>query len=135
MKLEADKVSKILMDCLYREEEVGEVEDGKAPEGAVVIEGIMQKFGFNPERLEVHKAEIRELLAELPDEFMADKGGGMSFMQACVDRNGDQWGEQPTMDELFVLGQAAGMVKLLMPREMWGALPGGMPYFVVDVRE
>lgn len=79
-----------------------------------------------------HRDEIAWLLAELPDEFMASKGGGWSFLNACIDRHGDPWtGMQMTVAKLFALGEAAGLVVCQMPREMWDVLPGGMPYYVV----
>jgi hypothetical protein len=36
------------------------------------------------------------------------------------------------MEHLFQLGLAAGYVKPLLPREMWAAFPGGVPYYVVN---
>jgi len=57
----------------------------------------------------------------------------MSFLNACQDRNGNQWTDlHQRMEQLFVLGQAAGFVSCLLPRDMWAALPGGMPYYVVS---
>ena len=74
------------------------------------------------------------MLSHLPTGFHKSGGGGWSFLQACQDDNDVQWtGEHRTMDMLFALGQALGYVALALPREMWAALPGGMPYFVVDV--
>jgi len=70
----------------------------------------------------------------LPDEFHTGKGGGWSFLDACNDRNGAQWTSlHRTMDQLVCLGHAIGAVSFCLPREMWKILPGGMPYFVVDV--
>lgn len=91
----------------------------------------MHSFGFNPSRLAEHKQEIKEMLECLSDEFRADKGGGWSFLQACVTKDGDQWGEHQNINELLALGIATGQAKILMHRELWSALPGGMPYFVV----
>jgi hypothetical protein len=79
-------------------------------------------------------AEIRAMLAELPDQYRKSGGGGWSFLNACDDRHGTQWtGFHRTMEHLFMLGLAIGAVTLLMPRELWDALPGGMPYYMVDV--
>jgi len=36
------------------------------------------------------------------------------------------------MEKLFLLGLAIEKVKCLMPREVWPALPGGMPYYVIN---
>jgi hypothetical protein len=31
------------------------------------------------------------------------------------------------------MGVGLGLVKPAMPRNLWPALPGGMPYYIVDV--
>ena len=72
------------------------------------------------------------MLENLPLDFQENSGGGMSFLKACDDQEGNQWtGLHRRMEELFVLGTGLGKVKCLMPRELWAALPGGMPYYVV----
>lgn len=123
-KLTAAKVDEIIRKCLFKE--------GEPTEDKVVADGIMNSFGFHPGRLEENKPVIKELLNELPDTFMASGGGGMSFLNACMDKHENHWGEHPNMECLFALGTAAGYVKLALPREMWSSLPGGMPYYVVD---
>jgi hypothetical protein len=122
--LTADRVTKILRDCLFCDDE--------PTEGAVVAEGILRPFGFHPGRLAGHRAEIGRMLRELPGQFMESQGGGWSFLNACMDRHGVQWtGMHQAMDELFVLGIATGQAAYLLPRDMWSAFPGGMPYVVV----
>ena len=32
-----------------------------------------------------------EFLNQLPDSFKAEGGGGMSFINMCIDKNGKQW--------------------------------------------
>jgi len=123
MKLTAENVNTVFRACLF--------EDGEDTANAVKAEGIMSNFGFHPERLAKHKADIASMLAELPDEFRADKGGGWSFLNACMTRDGDQWGEHVNMEQLVTLGIATGHAKMLLPRDMWEVLPGGMPYFAV----
>ena len=121
--LTAKNVETIFMDCLFRDDE----DTSKA----VIVEGILNQFGFHPDRLESHKQAIAEMLAELPDEFQSDKGGGWSFLNACMTKAGEQWGEHQNMEQLFTLGIATKKANWLMPRKMWKALPGGMPYVVV----
>lgn len=123
-RLSTTRVESIFMDCLFR--------DGEDTSNHVKAEGITTTAGFHPERLKGHEAEIVEMLGELPDEFKETGGGGMSFLNACNDKHGNQWTSyHRTMEQLFQLGIASGKAKLLMPRAMWGALPGGMPYYVV----
>ena len=88
---------------------------------------------FNSKALDENKARILELLRELPEEFMkSGSGGGWSFLEAANDKHGNQWtGMHMVMAQLFGMGQAAGLVELLLPRELWAVAPGGMPYYVV----
>jgi hypothetical protein len=135
--ISSERVSEIFHDVLYTTDEVLAVPQGDAPEGAVVVEGVMTKFGLHPQRLESHRDEVTHMLQALPMEFRSvavGGGGGWSFLNACQDANDHQWtGMHQVMDELFVLGQGLGLVSYLMPRDMWDAMPGGMPYVMVSV--
>lgn len=128
-KLTAEHVSQIFQDCLFTEEEVAE---HKRPDDAVIVEGVLLRFGLHPARLESHREEVLELLGELPEQFMESKGGGWSFLNACVRGDGTQWGEHSSMEELFVLGIGLGLAGWCLPREMWPLLPGEAPYVWVE---
>ncbi|MDZ7798256.1 MAG: hypothetical protein U5L76_01410 [Patescibacteria group bacterium] len=122
--IDPERVNAIFIDCLFKEDE--------ETNNYVKAEGITQNVGFHTDRLESHKAEIEEILDELPDEFKMSGGGGTSFLNACNDKHGNQWTDlHQRMDQLFQLGTAIGKAKCLMPRAMWSALPGGMPYYAV----
>lgn len=124
MELNAKNVHDTFLDCLFK--------DGENTNNHIVGEGVMNKVGFHPERLESHKNDIIEMCEGLPNEFKEKGGGGMSFLNMCNDKNGTQWADlHQTMDELVALGNAIGKMAFLMPREMWGVLPCGMPYLVV----
>jgi hypothetical protein len=125
--IDAQKLDVVFRDCLFTDEEL-KVSTTPAP---VIVEGVLGSFGFHPTRLESHRNFVRECLAQLPKEFMEESGGGWSFLNACMTKNGKQWGEHFNVNELYVLGQALNFVKCLLPRDMWNILPGGMPYFVV----
>jgi hypothetical protein len=126
MKLTPQAVDDLMHKCLFAE--------GEAHNDAIEVEGIVSKFGFDPKRVTSHSADIGDLLAELPDNFHVSKGGGWSFLNACEDRHGNLWtGEHRTMEHLFCLGIAAGKAQWLLPRDMWSALPGGMPYVSVNL--
>lgn len=131
-KLTAEGVEKILRDCLFRKEEII---GGKPPVDAVIVDGIFRKFGLHKQRLESHRSEVSEMLTDLPDQFMQGKGGGWSFLNMCMTKDGNQWGEHRNMEELMVLGCGLGLVELQLPREMWAALPGGVPYLSVNISE
>lgn len=127
MTLTKNHVNEVFLHCLYSQDELPA--DGSPPSGAVLVEGIVRKFGLHPERLDEKRCEIREMLLELPTEF--SEGGGWSFLKMCVDKNGHQWGEHPDMEELLVLGIATKQAAYCMPRDMWSLLPGGVPYVAV----
>lgn len=115
MNLTAENVERLFGECLS--------DDGEP------VEGIMARVVLNTSGRE---DEIGEMLAELPDEFQVKGGGGWSFLNACQTKAGEQWtGMHSTMDKLFMLGIAAGKAKWLLPRDMWGVLPGGVPYVAV----
>lgn len=90
------------------------------------VEGITGTFYFSPEKLAEHKQEIIEQVKDLPDGF----DEGWSFLQACMTKEGHQWGEHPDMERLMVLGIGVEVLEYCLPKFLWGALPGGMPYFI-----
>jgi hypothetical protein len=125
MKLTSENVEKVILESLFV--------SGEDVSTAVIGEGCRYKIGFHPERLKANETNIYEMLLCLPDEFMKSKGGGWSMLNACIDRNRVQWADlHDTVDRLITLGSAVGKVSFMLPREMWTALPGGMPYFVVN---
>lgn len=124
--IDSQKLEEVFVNCLF--------EEGESSDFYIPIEGIVNNAGFHPERLELNRDSVREWLNQLPDSFHADKGGGMSFLNACVTKDGDHWGEHPSMEQLFLLGMGLGYVTCPMPREMWKVLPGSVPYYTVDTR-
>lgn len=123
-KLTAEAVSALFDRCRLRQDD-----DRVDP---VWVSGIVTEGAFHRQRIADAAGGIAALLAELPDEFRSDRGGGWSFLQACQDRHGNQWtGLHMVMERLFLLGNAAGFVTELLPREMWSVLPGGVPYYAI----
>ena len=112
MKLTAENVEMIFTNCLFR--------DGEETKNQVKAEGIMGMFGFNPKRLKEQKDKIYEMLKQLPDTFQKDNGGGMSFLNACDDKDGYQWtGFHAIMEQLLVLGIAINKIKYCLPKAIW----------------
>lgn len=120
----AERVQAVFMDCLFKE--------GEPTDSAVIGKGVVRDFGFHPERLANHKAEIAEMCNELPDTFQKKSGGGWSFLNLCMDKHGTQWGEHANCEQLVALAIASGQGSYPLPREMWQVLPGGMPYVAFD---
>jgi hypothetical protein len=118
--IDAVRVNEIFEECLH----------GPEP---VHIDGIVHAVNLSRERVQSHAQEINGWLDALPEPFQRTGGGGWSFLNACDDRNGEQWtGLHLVMEQLFLLGMVLKRVSYVMPRELWGALPGGMPYLVVE---
>jgi hypothetical protein len=125
------KVKDIFFDSLYTDKE--DPGNGTAPEGAVIVDSIRGPYGFHPERLKSHEAEVREVLSQMPIPFHKDSGGGWSFLNLCQTKNGEQWGEHENVEQLVCLGIGLGLVSYCMPREFWVSLPGGMPYVMISL--
>lgn len=131
--IEPIKVHDMFLDCLYRQDELKE---GKPIISPIEVEGIRGKFGLHPDRIKKYEAQIIDWLKELPNSFREEIGGGWSFLNGCMTHDEkDIWtGEQRIVDELFCLGIAIGKVAYCAPREMWSAMPGGVPYIkIIDI--
>jgi len=134
MRLTAENVHATIKECLPKSISAADrekLEKGEAVDGITLVKGVVGGFAFVTSKLEAKRADIESMLKELPPEFMKSGGGGYSFLNACMTKDGEHWGEQPTVGELVCLGLGLKLVEFVMPREMWSALPGGMPYFVV----
>ncbi len=125
MKLTPQEVNRIFKKCLIDSSLV-------KPEDSIIANGIVHRAHFSKRAIEENKTTIRELLDELPDSFKQDHGGGMSFLNMCIDRHGNYWTSlHATMEELVMLGQAIGAVKYNVPAQFWPLLPGGVPYISI----
>jgi len=127
--IDAKRLEEITVQSLFTEKELNENPEIK--ETATKGECIRASFGFHPERIESHRAEVIAMLRELDLNFYESKGGGWSFLNLPFDKNGNQWGEQSNADMLLLISNALGLMKIQMPREMWKLCPGGVPYVVV----
>ena len=127
MELTSKNVEEVFEDC----RRPLELED-RPMDTMTEIEGIIQMFVFNQKALDEHRDDIESMLLQLPTQFRQGVGGGWSFLNACNREDGVQWtGEHVQMERLFAMGMGIGKVACVMPRDMWPALPGGMPYYVI----
>jgi len=132
VQINEQEVEEAFRDCLFKQEELPA--DGSPPEGTVIVEGIVNNFGFHPERLEQKCQQVVEWLKALPHQFRKKGGGGWSFLNACNQEDGVQWTDyHQSMEQLFALGMGLGLIECQLPRAMWSILPGGMPYYAIDV--
>lgn len=133
--IDPQEVEQLLRYCLFTQDEI---QDGEPKPGIdwVKVEGITHTFGLVKSRLDEVAPKVNEMLDNLPAGFHADSGGGWGFLEACNDKNGDQWtGMHIRMGELFCLGVGIGRVECLVSRDLWKSLPGGMPYYRINKPE
>lgn len=114
--------------ALYEPGEVAEVP--VVPRDAVFVDGLVRRFAFHPERIKAAKPEVDALLRELSIHFQIGDGGGATFLNGCLDKNGEQWGEHRDVEALVALGIGVGSASWVL-RDMADALPGGVPFFEV----
>jgi hypothetical protein len=108
------------MDCLFNE--------GEDTTNQVKVEGIVNKFGLHPQRLEEKRELVTDLLAELPAEFKE----GWSFLNLCTTKDGKQWtGMHCICEQLVVMAIGLGLMEYCVQRELWAILPGGVPYLKI----
>ena len=133
--IDPEAVRAAFVSCLYTGDELRGMKKGEVPKGAVIVEGIRSRYGFHPKRLEEKRFQVKRWLKALPHSFREKSGEGWSFLQACTQENGVQWtGLHERMEQLFCLAMGLGLAKCLASREMWTALPGGMPYYSISVK-
>jgi len=119
--IDSKRVHEMFKDCLYNDVEIV---NGKPIVDPVLIQGIMSRFGLHSTRLESYREEVKGMLQEIRESFLE----GDSFLNFCTLKDGEQWtGFHDTMQELMCLGLGLGLIEYMLPKEMWRALPGGMP--------
>ena len=130
MELNRENVESIMKKCLFTKPEIdAAVAAGeKHPQEAVVVKAVAHTFGFHPERLKGSEDDVVSLLRQLPEEFHE----GWSFLNAPLNRDKEQWGEQRDAEALISLGIGLGYVTECIPG-LRAALPGGVPYYQVTV--
>jgi hypothetical protein len=122
MQLTNENVINIATDCMP-EQQSDQITMGQ---------GIIMDIAYLNDKLEKHKKDIQSMLKQLPSQFMLKEGGGWSFLNACLNKDGIQWtGDHSTIELLITLGNAIQCVEFQFPKTMWHVLPGGVPYFAV----
>lgn len=129
--LTSQRVREVLEDCMHTEEEVEGKSYDEIIKDSLVVEGIASVFAFVPEKVESHREDVRAMLGELNPTFHKSSGGGWSFLNMCMTKDDEQWtGLHQEQEALCVLAIALNLGSWLLPRSMWSAMPGGVPYFV-----
>lgn len=143
MELNAQNVEEVFMDCLLDDAlgdkaklvasdvDRSEVAEKLKSIGVIVAEGIVTSVGFDEEKINKRKDDIQSMINHLKPDFKE----GYSFIMVAFRSDGGQWGEQRNAELLYLLGNAAGLARILMPRVMWPTLPGGVPYMQFDINK
>jgi len=133
--IDANRVSEIFMDCLWNEQERSMYSEEELVRMSTQIPAlVMGTVCFNPDRLVKHSEEITSMLSELSPNFFKNNGGAGHFNQMPFTAKQEQWGEHINAEELMCLGMGIGKVKYAIEdRLAWSAMPGGVPFIVVDL--
>ena len=123
MLINPNRIHEIFLDCLFKE--------GEDHSQYISASGLTISVDFHPERIEKYSDEIHNILLNLPKEFQEDEGGGYTFLNMVLDKENNHCMEQSTAQELLLLSMGSGWADNLLPREVWSALPGGVPYIIV----
>lgn len=125
----AARVAEVVGASLYSDEAVRQLPPNTPPANAIMVEGVLNTFAFDPKRLEANRVTVRQLISEIvQDTFYKDVGGGWSFLNLCIDAAGEQWAEHRTADDFTCICIALGLAGFCAPRSMWPFLPGAAPY-------
>lgn len=134
--INSERITEMFLNSLYSQEEVESlgITAEKHPEDSRIIQGLTGSFLVAP-RIKEHRAELIEMLRELPDVFRQSVGGGRSFTSMCVDRNGELWtGMHRVMEQFVILSLANELISMTSPIMSRG-LPGGVPIITIKDSE
>lgn len=135
-KLSSKIVDDLARDCVWHDEAVVGLTDEQLVAKSIVVEGIVNTYAFDPEKIALHRQDFVDLIRELPTEFLPASGGGSggwTFLNLCMTKDEVQWTSFHLVQErLMCLCMAAGLAKYILGREMWSSFPGGMPYVLFD---
>lgn len=141
--IDANRLQDILFACLLGEDLRDEINQAKEEDkekarellhkhNVKMVEGLLSKFVLRIDEVEKHREEIQGFISQLSPDFSKHKGGGTSFLNLCFTAKGEQWGEHRSGEILVVLAIALDLAGYCLPKEIWGALPGGVPYIWFD---
>lgn len=119
------EITDIFLDCLFKQDEI--VNDKPTIDPIYATGIVIDKFGFNPERIKLYNEDIKKAVDQLHETF--DKG--WSFLNIGLLKDGTIWTtSHQCMEQLLVLGIATGFLKYTLPKKSWRILPGGVPYVI-----
>lgn len=126
--ISSHEVRTVMIDCLWPDEDIASLDRDAFKAQSIIVNGITAKFGFKPNAVKRYEARIKSWLQHLNPAFTNPRLGGWSFLQLCMDKDDNLWGQHVDCEALMVLAMAVRCCMYLLPRDIWSALPGGMPY-------
>lgn len=136
MNLTSANVDEIAQDCMWAPEAIEGLTDEEIVAKSIAVEGIINTYAFDPEKIALHRQDFVEMIQELPTQFLpASSGGsgGWTFLNLCMTKDDVQWTGFHIVQERFMcMCMAAGLAKYILGREAWPAFPDGMPYLLFD---
>lgn len=129
-------ISEARVEEIFDETFIDEFKDGSTHDSLIGI-GIVMDYEFSREKLSAQKAEIKQMLLNLPQSFMESNGICGSYLNACRTKDDVQWTALPrTLEKFIAMGKALNLVDYTQPKKEWSSLPGGFPnIFVKDIEE
>lgn len=120
-----EEITAIFLDCLFKDDEIVNNKPIIDPIYATGI--VVDKFGFNPDRIKLYEENIKKAIDQLHETF----NEGWSFFNLGLLKDGMIWTtSHQCMEQLLVLGIASGFLKYTLPKKSWRFLPGGVPYVI-----
>lgn len=113
------QVIEIFYDCSFKENELNN-EVPKEP--YLMVEGPIENYLFNAAKINRHKEEIANLIAELPGIDY-----GAKYLNLCMTKDKELWTKsQDNIERLVLLGLASEILVYTLPREYW-TVDEGLP--------
>lgn len=124
LKLNVENVERVFKDCLLPKYSKNDAK-------VIPVRTVTGTYGFDPEKLDKHSNDIKEMISQLSSNF-DECNQGYTFLDLPFKGDGNYkrvWGEQRHGDLLMALGLASGWMKMtLEDPKVWKILPGGVPY-------
>ena len=112
MDLTAENVESVFFDCLFTKYELVNYKSCIDP---VIARGIVHDFCLHPLRLDRHRQNVIDMLAQTPAIFHKDTGG--SFLRLRMTNKGKRWGIRQNVEQLLVLGLGLEVIQYRVPRK------------------
>lgn len=120
--LTAYNVERVFAECLYRISE--------SDYNAIEVNSTYMQLTFNARRIELVRDKIGDMIMMLPEGIRTQEG--LSLLEAHKAHTGQQWTDlRFNVEQLLMLGIAAGEIEACQPKDMASRLVGVLSYRLV----